>query len=202
MMETSTRRLENMTQQMMNRTNEEEVENDNRLLDPNQLMLDDDMAPIRRVATKVSLVHEELKVSLMLIEQKLKNEIESASQNNKEENAMNNIDATGQSSGEKQDATSDRSLSIEEIQTRTMKMLRETESGLNKSLDALKDQLQSVELEMEGKQDMIEALELACSEHVDNYRRVQEEVEKLRAKVEADDDVEEILNDPASFLKV
>ena len=93
-------------------------------------------------------------------------------------------------------------LPIEEIQTRTMKMLRETESGLNKSLDALKDQLQSVELEMEGKQDMIEALELACSEHVDNYRRVQEEVQKLRAKVEADDDVEEILNDPASFLKV
>merc|ERR1712165_447989 len=90
----------------------DENENEARLLDPNQTMLDDDMAPIRRVATKVSLVHEELKLSLMLIEQKLKNEIESASQTNKEENAMNNIDATGQSSGEKQDTTSDRSLSM------------------------------------------------------------------------------------------
>jgi len=200
MVETSIRRLENMTKQM-HKTDEKE--NKACFLDPNQTMLDDDMAPIRRVAIKVSLVHEELKLSLMLIEQKLKNEIKSASQTNEEKNAMNNIDAvTGQSSGEKQDATSDRSLPIEEIQTRTMKMLRETESGLNKSLDALKDQLQSVELEMEGKQDMIEALELACSEHVDNYRRVQEEVEKLRAKVGANDDVEEILNDPASFLKI
>ena len=60
-----------------------------------------------------------------------------------------------------------------------VKMVRETEINLGKDIKDLKYQVQDVEVVMESKQDTIEALELACSEHDRHCRSLQEQMSVL-----------------------
>jgi FtsZ-binding cell division protein ZapB len=69
---------------------------------------------------------------------------------------------------------------IAEVLNQTMNTIRETEASIKIEIESFKEQLQRVEFELVGKQDTIEALELACSEHVQNCREMQEEIEKLK----------------------
>eukprot|EP00551_Chaetoceros_affinis_P009479 CAMPEP_0203669518 /NCGR_PEP_ID=MMETSP0090-20130426/5866_1 /ASSEMBLY_ACC=CAM_ASM_001088 /TAXON_ID=426623 /ORGANISM="Chaetoceros affinis, Strain CCMP159" /LENGTH=771 /DNA_ID=CAMNT_0050534221 /DNA_START=404 /DNA_END=2719 /DNA_ORIENTATION=+ len=181
LMDTSIRKLEKMMDQL------ELIEKEKRT------DLADELSPIRRVATKVSLVHEEMKVSIKLIEQKIRNDVEKIKQiSEEEENARDKDDGddseenSGQKSGEDVDGvtvvTTKSSLEdrISEVLSESMKTLKETETSVKGEIDALTEQLQSIEYELEGKQDTIEALELACSEHVQNCRKMQEEIEQLK----------------------
>merc|ERR1712038_1386151 len=95
LMDTSIRKLEKMMDQL------ELIEKEKRT------DLADEVSPIRRVATKVSLVHEEMKVAIKLIEQKIRNDMEKIKHTlESEENAPIKRDGeddeenSGQTSGE------------------------------------------------------------------------------------------------------
>ena len=196
LMDTSIRKLEKMMEQL------ELVEKEKRT------DLADEISPIRRVATKVSLVHEEMKVAMKLIEQKVTNDVERIKQSSSigidnvvekttdEEPAAEDV-KSGQTSGEGGDDNNNSNISaassqqqllskssiddqIAEVFTESMKALKETEASVKSQIDDLTEQLQKIEFELAGKQDTIEALELACSEHVQNCRKMQEEIEQLK----------------------
>jgi hypothetical protein len=183
MMDTSIRRLESMLKQI-----DQSVDNQKNV-DKN-----DDLAPIRKVASKLSLVNDELKMSVKLIEQKHTNELESIVLKNKGSVSANANTGeppvvTGQSSseGEQWNSISQSSVedAIRQAQEQASKMVQETETSIYKSLDELKDRLRDIEFDMEAKQDMIEALELACSEHVSNCRSLREELEEKKTEIES-----------------
>ena len=58
------------------------------------------------------------------------------------------------------------------------------ENKVKKEIEKLKDQLETIEFDLAEKADTIEALELACREHVINYQSLQEEMETLQAEKE------------------
>jgi len=104
---------------------------------------------------------------------------------------------TGQTSGEdaivSKDAdtvagSTESSCSIEDlisnVRVEATKGLKETESSVKKEIEKLKDQLETIEFDLAEKADTIEALELACREHVINYQSLQEEMETLQAEKE------------------
>ena len=172
LMDTSIRKLEKMMEQL------ELVEKEKRT------DLADEISPIRRVATKVSLVHEEMKVAIKLIEQKVKNDVEKVRQiaGDSDDSNNNSVEKSGQKSGEEDNAEVQTTIEdrIAEVLNQTMNTIRETEASIKIEIESFKEQLQRVEFELVGKQDTIEALELACSEHVQNCREMQEEIEKLK----------------------
>ena len=146
--------------------------------------LADEISPLRRVGTKVSLVHEELKVAMKLIEQKVKNDVEKIRRISGDDNDDKEVDAekSGQKSSEDGDNVTQATIEdrIADILTQTMNALKETENTVKSEIESLTEKLQLIEFELAGKQDTIEALELACSEHVENTRKMQEEIEQLK----------------------
>jgi hypothetical protein len=179
LMDTSMRKLENMIGHI------ERVEKENRT------EIVDELAPVRRVATKISLVHEEMKVSMKLIEQRIQNGAEVARQQSQKksggENSINGdveeVDEAGQTSGE-DGKVSTPQPSIEDLIGNVTKALKETESSVKEEIGKVKDHLETIEFELAAKTDTIEALELACAEHVENYRSLQKDYEDHKFEVE------------------
>jgi len=162
---------------------------------------EDELAPIRKIAAKISLVNDEMKVSMKIIEQKMMNEFELIKSGCHEQNTPHTSLERSKSAGQHTSSgdgcspenstnatrTSQRTVQIEEIeevQERTANMIQEAESSIGKIINELKVQIQDVELGMESKQDMIEALELACSEHDRNCRSLQEQMSALVLRLE------------------
>ncbi len=171
LMDTSMRRLETMLTRL------ERMEDN------------DQSAPIRRMAMKVSSVHEEMKVAMKHIELRVENQVEkirekvgesSVSESNKEKED----EQGGQTSGEGvESSTSQESIEdlIANVQAEATKALKESESSVKKEIDGLKDQLENIEFDMAEKADTIEALELACAEHEKKFSALQEEYERLQS---------------------
>jgi len=194
-MNTLTLRLENMLTKIdAPRQNQDEVQYDT------GFGAEDELAPIRKIAAKISLVNDEMKVSMKIIEQKMMNEFELIKifhEKNILDTSLERSKSAGQhtSSGDScspenstnATRTSQLNVQIEEVegvQERTAKLIQEAESSIGKNIKELKDQIQGVELGMESKQDMIEALELACSEHDRNCRSLQEQMSALVLRLE------------------
>jgi len=174
--------------------------------------LPDEMRPIRKLAAKISLANDEMKVTMKLIEQRLKNGVESIKNGNIGNDSNELVDrpkSAGQdtSSGDKRATEStvnslrpeqrsgqNQNEALEELQAQVTKMLRETEVNLAKDIKDLKYQVQDIEVDMESKQDTIEALELACSEHDRNCRSLQEQMSVLVMRLEerADQEIGEL----------
>lgn len=167
LMDSSIQRLENMMAQL----DRDEKESD-RL---------DEFVPIRRLGTKISLVQHEMRVALKLIEQRLMNGVESIRYKSSLKHRANLDDGDSDSNSQK---SHEIEASIEEliaqIQETATKSFKETEAEVKKEIDALKDSLHSFEFQLTSKQDMVEALELACAEHVENFRNLQEKFEELK----------------------
>jgi hypothetical protein len=197
LMDNSIRRLENMMGQL--KRAEEQGQS--------QGQGDGDVAPIRRIAIKVSSVHEEMKVAMKLIELKIENQTEEIRQRAgavaaaKTSASTSTSGDTGQTSGEdaivSKDAdtvagSTESSCSIEDlisnVRVEATKALKETESSVKKEIEKLKDQLETIEFDLAEKADTIEALELACREHVINFQSLQEEMETLQAEKEEADE--------------
>jgi len=195
-MNTLTLRLENMLTKIDTHTKDE----DQGLYDTG-FDTEDELAPIRTIAAKISLVNDEMKVSLKLVEQKMMNEFEMIKNGFNVQNTphaslersksagqhTSSGDGVGPEKSTNVTKTSQRNVQIEEVegvQERTAKMIQEAESSIAKSIKELKSQIQDVELGMESKQDMIEALELACSEHDRNCRSLQEQMSALVMRLE------------------
>jgi len=195
LMDNSIRRLENMMGQL--KRAEEQGQS--------QGQGGGDVAPIRRIAIKVSSVHEEMKVAMKLIELKIENQTEEIRQKSgtvagartSASTSTSTNGDTGQTSGEdaivSKDAdtvagSTESSCSIEDlisnVRVEATKGLKETESSVKKEIEKLKDQLETIEFDLAEKADTIEALELACREHVINYQSLQEEMETLQAEKE------------------
>jgi len=159
--------------------------------------LADEISPLRRVGTKVSLVHEELKVAIKLIEQKINNDFRKIKQDSDQEGEKDDGDIGEECSGQKSCEGGGENITtpsltskpckssiadqISDVFTEAMKALKETETEIKKQIDYLKDELQKFEFEMATKQDTIEALELACSEQVQNIRKMQDEIDELKS---------------------
>merc|ERR1739844_513325 len=95
--------------------------------------LADELSPIRRVATKVSLVHEEMKVSIKLIEQKIRNDAEKIKQTSESaENApikrdgVDDEDSSGQTSGEDGDGVAPAVSTKSSLEDRISEVLSES----------------------------------------------------------------------------
>lgn len=166
LMDSSIQRLENMMAQM----DREENETD-RL---------DEFVPIRRLGAKISLVQHEMRVALKLIEQRLVNGVESIRYKASLKSDTNHDDS--QKSPEIDETIEEL---IAQVQETASKSFKETEAEVKKEIDALKDSLHSFEFNLTRKQDMVEALELACAEHVENFRKLQEKYEELKPIEEA-----------------
>lgn len=149
----------------------------------------DEIAPIRRMALKVSSVHEEMKVSMKLIELRVDNQVEAIRQKCGEGHASEDEKGDkgkqgGQTSGENvESTTSQESIEdlIAKVQSEAIKSLKETESSVKKEIDSLKEQLETIEFDLAEKADTIEALELACAEHVKKFLSLQEQYEGLQS---------------------
>ena len=159
-LDTSMRKLENMMDQIGRTANEKRTETE------------DPMDPIRRIATRISLVHEEMKVSIKLFQQKIQN-VEAKQPQPKEQEQTDGIDNGGndendpdvtskQTSGENAETTNDEP-SVVELIANTTKSLKETESSIKEEIGLLKDHLQTVEYGLAANADTIEPLELACA---------------------------------------
>jgi chromosome segregation ATPase len=155
---------------------------------------EDEFGSIRRVAAKVSLVHEELKLSMKLIEKQIENGVEKIRQTKSTDESVDYAEEESNTSKDEKDENNEDSTSLKEtilrVQDESMKALRDTESAITKVVDDLKEQLQTIEFELESKQDTIEALEHACSEHIQNCRGLQEKIEELTSKVEVEGQAE------------
>ncbi len=177
--DTSMRKLENM----LSKIQENEEQKSRREADS-----EDPMESIRRVANKISLVHEEMKVSMKLFEQQIQNA--EASQDQPDQNGQGDKDfkESEQTSGEdgEKSAPSEQP-SLAELIERATATLKETESSIREEIGTLKDHLASIEYDMAANIDTIEALELACAEHVESYRDLQREYEDLKAGTGGDD---------------
>jgi hypothetical protein len=172
LMDSSIQRLENMMSQM----DREENETDRQ----------DELVIIRRLGAKISLVQHEMRVALKLIEQRLVNGVESIRYKaslKKEANLDDDCDSNSQKS---QEIDVDIEELIAQVQETATKAFKETEAEVKKEIDALKDSLHSFEFQLTSKQDMVEALELACAEHVENFRQLQEKYEQLKPIEEGD----------------
>jgi len=141
---------------------------------------EDEFSSIRRVAAKVSLVQEELKLSMKLIEKQIENGIEKVRQAKSSDESVHSVEENNEDSKSLKDI-------ILKVQDESMTDLRRTENAITKIVDGLKEQLQTIEFELESKQDTIEALEHACSEHIENCRGLQEKIEDLTSKLERED---------------
>ena len=183
-LDTSMRKLENMMDQIGRTANEKRTETE------------DPMDPIRRIATRISLVHEEMKVSIKLFQQKIQN-VEAKQPQPKEQEQTDGIDNGGndendpdvtskQTSGENAETTNE--PSVVELIANATKSLKETESSIREEIGLLKDHLQTVEYGLAANADTIEALELACAENEESYRALQKDYEELKAKTDDEGD--------------
>jgi len=166
----------------------------------------DELAPIRKLGSKISLVNDEMKISMQLIKQRMKNEIESIKNGFNTQStyaAMERPKSAGQatSSGDNCSANSMMNNAriseqymqkevIDAVQVRMAKMIHDVETNIGKDIKDVRYQIQDMEVVMGSKQDMLEALELACSEHDRNFRSLQEQMAAmvLRLEERADQD--------------
>ena len=156
------------------------------------------MDPIRCIDTRISLVHEEMKVSIKLFQQKIQNvEVKQPQPEEQEQtdgidnggNDENDPDVTSkQTSGENAETTNDEP-SVVELIANTTKSLKETESSIKEEIGLLKNHLQTVEYCLAANANTIEPLELACAKKEESYRTLQKDYEELKAKTgdEGDD---------------
>jgi len=160
----------------------------------------DELAPIRKLGSKISLVNDEMKISMQLIKQRMKNEIESIKNGFNTQStyaAMERPKSAGQatSSGDNCSTnsmmnnarTSDRLVQkevIDAVQARMAKMIHDVETNIGKDIKDVRYQIQDMEVVMGSKQDMVEALELACSEHDRNFRSLQEQMAAMVLRLE------------------
>lgn len=170
LLDTSMRKLENM------------IAHFDRVGNENNTNIVDEMAPIRRVATAISLVHEEMKVSMKLLEQKIQNGAETAQQQSKKEGEKKESGDSAQSSGDdaEEEALKDQP-NVEELIENITNALKQTELSVRNEIRELNDRLGSIQGDLEAKNDTIESLELACTEHVEKYQTLQSEYEVLDA---------------------
>jgi chromosome segregation ATPase len=170
LLDTSMRKLENM------------IAHFDRVGNENNTNIVDEMAPIRRVATAISLVHEEMKVSMKLLEQKIQNGAETAQQQSKKEGEKKESGDSAQSSGDdaEEEAVKDQP-NVEELIENITNALKQTELSVRNEIRELNDRLGSIQGDLEAKNDTIESLELACTEHVEKYQTLQSEYEVLDA---------------------
>lgn len=142
----------------------------------------DDTLPVRRVATKIALVEEEMKVSIKLLEQKLQNvsrTIQDETENKKDNE--NESDNSAQSSGEaaEGEVAAENTNNTEEQIENITKTLKETELSIRDEIQKLNDHLEQIDFDLAAKNDTIEALEIACAEHEERYRSLEKEYEVL-----------------------
>mmetsp|Transcript_3568 Transcript_3568/g.5443 ORF Transcript_3568/g.5443 Transcript_3568/m.5443 type:complete len:768 (-) Transcript_3568:80-2383(-) len=163
LLDTSMRKLENMMSHI------------DRVSDENHAHIKDEIAPIRRVATKISLVHEEMSVSMKLLEQKIHNGAQTVCKETEVER--------GQSSGDDvEEEAAKEKPNMEEMMEHITRALKETESSIREEIRKLNDHLETIQSDLEAKNDTIEGLELAIAEHVESYLALQKEYEVLDAK--------------------
>jgi hypothetical protein len=172
-MDTSMRKLENMMAQIQRSEDEKRTDG-----------VEGPMEPIRRIAIRISLVHEEMKVSMKLSEQKIRNAEASQEQPNGNDDEQKDSNESEQTSGEDGEASPADQPSIAELIKFATTALKETESSIKEEISKLKDHLETIEYDMAANVDTIEALELACAEHVESYRALQEVCEDLKAETE------------------
>ena len=176
-LDTSMRKLENMIAQV-----KRIEENENTDSGKNQIVA------IRRVATRIALVHEEMKVSVKLIERKIANGAESIRQQDADKgsnscNEQAGADESEQTSGEDGEGSS-KQLTAEEFTEIVKKKLKEMESSIREEIGNLQDDLHTIEHELVANNDTIEGLEVACAEHLENYRALQKEIEDANLHTE------------------
>jgi len=166
LLDSSMRKLENMMLQINRKCNESA---NNRT---------DEMDPIRRVATKMGLLQEELKISLKITEQKIQNGLELAKHESEEESKHGdpNKDKEKVENGDEHEG-----MFREDMLKNLSESLQETEGYLKDELGKLKNHLEAIEFDLAAKNDTIEALELACAEHVENYRALRKEFEAIES---------------------
>ena len=172
LLDTSMRKLENM------------IAHFDRVGNENNTHIVDEMAPIRRVATAISLVHEEMKVSMKLLEQKIQNGAEIAQQQQSKSTAGEKRESgdSAQSSGDDaEEETAKEQPNVEELIANITNALKETELCVRDEIRELNDRLGTIQGDLEAKNDTIESLELACTEHVESYQALQNEYEVLDA---------------------
>lgn len=168
LLDSSMRKLENMMLQM-NRQNG----------DSGKIMTDE-MDQIRRVATKMVLLQEEMKISLKTIDQKIQNGLELVKHNLDEES---NHDDPNEDKDKVNSDKNERMLP-EDMMKNLTQSLQETEGYIKDEFVKLKNYLEAIEFDLAAKNDTIEALELACAEHVENYRALQKEFEAIKSSSE------------------
>lgn len=142
----------------------------------------DDTLPVRRVATKIALVQEEMKVSIKLLEQKLQNasrKIQDETENKKDDE--NEPDNSAQSSGEavEGEVVAENTNNTEELIENITKTLKEIELSIRDEIQKLNDHLEQIDFDLAAKNDTIEALEIACAEHEERYKSLEKEYEVL-----------------------
>ena len=163
LLDTSMRKLENMMSHI------------DRVSDDTHANIKDEIAPIRRVATKISLVHEEMSVSMKLLEQKIHNGAQTVFRETEVEG--------GQSSGDDvEEEAAKEKPNMEEMIQHITRALKETESSIREEIRKLNDHLETIQSDLEAKNDTIEGLELAIAEHVESFLALQKEYEVLDAK--------------------
>ena len=104
---------------------------------------------IYRVVRTIELVLEELKISMRLLEYRMKNEIETIKQ--KTLSVSDNSAET--STHEKIENL------MMQVKTDSLKSLKKIEISITKQLDELRDQVQTLEFEFDATQDLLESLE-------------------------------------------
>jgi hypothetical protein len=163
LLDTSMRKLENMMSHI------------NRVSDDTHANIKDEIAPIRRVATKISLVHEEMSVSMKLLEQKIHNGAQTVFRETEVEG--------GQSSGDDvEEEAAKEKPNMEEMIQHITRALKETESSIREEIRKLNDHLETIQSDLEVKNDTIEGLELAIADHAESFLALQKEYEVLDAK--------------------
>lgn len=165
LLDSSMRRLENMMLQM------------NRRCDESGKIMTDEMDEIRRVATKMVLLQEEMKISLKIIDQKIQNGLEVVKHNIEKQS---NHDDSNQDKDNVDNSDTEEMLP-EDIIKNVTQSLKETEGYLKDEFEKLKNYLETIEFDLAAKNDTIEALELACAEHVENYRALRKEFEAIES---------------------
>jgi uncharacterized coiled-coil protein SlyX len=196
MLDTSMRKLENMMVQIQK--SEEDKKKNATTADGSAVSEEGPMAPVRRVATKISLVHEEMKVSMKLFEQKIQNVEEmkeegkgkNDSEAEKEQDSNEESEQTSGEDGEASSSNSSEQSSLVELIEDIKKALKQTESSMKEEIGKLKDHVQNIEFDMAANVDTIEALEMACTEHLESYRALQKDYEELKERTEGEDEEE------------
>ena len=122
------------------------------------------------VADKVSLLQEQLKISLQFIELKLANELESLHKSNRGEEKSDDIE------------TSQMHLQrCLEIQKETKEVLQETEKSLVKQIEEVNQEMKSFNLVLLSKDDVIESLEDIIRHKTEILNSFQSEINILKS---------------------